>query len=529
MKNSIKFALLIILASCGLTRPLADDDFKIVQNKTAIANKKAYLGEPGKRNPDSPNVIWIVVDDLGMADTDLYDSGKVNTPNINTLADQGVRFSNAYVTSPVCGPSRAAIYTGRYNQRFGFEHQQHDRYLKNKLEYLSFNLFVNSKPWYIQKQDSVPNEEFIEEIGLPDSEITIAEALKKYGYTTGLFGKWHLTYKRNEGPNAHGFDEFYGFLNSHSLFGLEDDPEIVSVRNKKDWTDKYIWSDGREGLSAIERNGEVITEKRYLTEAITDEAIAFIRNAEEPYFAVLAYNAPHTPLQAKQEDYDRFAMIEDPVKRAYAAMIYRLDLEIGRLTDYLESDNQLDNTLIFFISDNGGAEYTLTTDNGNYKGGKITSFEGGLKVPMFMAWPGKVDPGSTYDLPVSSLDLFSTTLATVTGDSYPVELDGANLASSVNKHRTAHEYLYFRKGISHGIRSETYKLMWSTMTGDSLLYSINSDLFEEKNIYGQNIPEQKKLIKAYKDWQQELAEPAWPAMIYYRYKDEDGKVYWFEN
>ena len=161
---------LLVLCSCGLTRPLADEDFKLNHDREAITRKKVFLSEKGNTKPDAPNIIWIIVDDLGISDTDLYGGGTVPVPNINKLADQGIRFSNAYVTAPICGPSRAAILTGRYNQRFGFEHQQHNRYLKNKLEYMGFKFFVNSKPWYPQKQDSVPNQEFINAVGLPPSD-----------------------------------------------------------------------------------------------------------------------------------------------------------------------------------------------------------------------------------------------------------------------------------------------------------------------------------------------------------------------
>lgn len=529
MKILVQLFILALLAGCSLTRPLADDNFEINDDPVKIKRKSAYLNNQGVSKSDAPNIIWIIVDDLGMGDTDLYGSGTVSTPNINRLADEGVRFSNAYVTSPVCGPSRAAIFTGRYNQRFGFEHQQHDRYLKNKLEYHSFRFFVNSQPWSIQKKDSVPDEDFIKKIGLPSSEITIAETLKKYGYRTGLFGKWHLTYERQKGPNSFGFDEFYGFMNSHSLFGLLDDPKIVSTINKKDWTDKYIWNDGRDNLSAIERNGEIIEENRYLTEAITEEAIGFIDNSTAPYFAVLSYNAPHTPFQATKAAYDLFTTIEDPVQRTYAAMIYSLDKEIGKLHTYLETTDQLDNTMIFFLSDNGGAEYTLATNNGNYKGGKITSFEGGLKVPMFLTWAGNIDPGSQYNLPVSALDMFSTSLAAVTEEAHPIETDGVNLNALVNEKDIAHEYLYFRKGFNHTIRSDRYKLSWNTWTGDSLLFDVQTDQFENNNIYTSNFPELAKMLDAYNQWQTDLIAPTWPAMIYYRYKDDDGKVYWFEN
>lgn len=522
--------IVLFLAACGLTRPLSSDGFEMTVDQEALSRKKEYLAQPEQAKEDAPNIIWIIIDDLGMFDSDLYGEGTVNTPGINKLADEGVMFTNAYVTSPVCGPSRAAIYTGRYNQRFGFEHQQHDRYLNSKFEYLSTKLFVNSKPWHLQKQDSVPNEKFMASVGLPKSEITIAEVLKKHGYRTGLFGKWHLSYQRSEGPNAFGFDEFYGFMNSHSLFASEDDPDVVSIHNKKDWTDKYIWKDGREGLSAIERNGQIINEDRYLTEAITEEALAFINDSEQPFFAVLSYNAPHTPFQAKKEAYDRFYHIKDPVKRTYAAMIYSLDQEISKLHEYLVQTNQLDNTLICFISDNGGAAYTHATDNGGYKGGKITTFEGGLRVPMFISWPGKMAAGDRYELPVSSLDLFKTTLNAVSKNAYPRDVDGTDLVLAVSENKMAHKYLYFRKGHNRGVRTPDYKLMWSTQTPDTLLYDIHSDQFERQDIFGHvNVEEKAAMFRAYSNWQREMMEPSWPPVINYRFKDEDGRVYWFEN
>lgn len=522
--------LFAFLMACGLTRPLAVRDCSTHENPVLLEKKSKYLEQKAEKRTDAPDIIWIIVDDLGMADTDLYGEGTVHTPHLNKLADAGVRFENAYVTASVCSPSRAAMLTGRYNQRYGFEHQLHDRYLKNKLEYFFFQYLIHSQPWYVQKQDTVPAGECLASMGLPDSEITMAEVLKKYGYATGLFGKWHLTMQNIDGPNAFGFDEFYGFLNSNSLYARKGNQDIICTRNKKDWTDKYIWKDGRSGLSAIQRNGEDIAEDRYLTTAITDEAIHFIETSEQPYFALLTYNAPHTPFQATAEAYAKYADIKDPVKRTYAAMISTLDDEIGRLVDYLKSTNRFDHTLIFFISDNGGAEYTLATDNGPYKGGKITDFEGGLKVPMVMTWPAEVEPGVRFTPCVSSLDIFQTILNAVTTDVPPMDLDGVNLFPSIQTDRPVHDYLYFRKGYNHSIRSADYKLTWNTQTGDTLMYHIQIDPYENINIYGREAhAEMEAMFHAYSAWEQKLVSPRWPALIDFRYEDEDKHVYWFEN
>jgi arylsulfatase A-like enzyme len=520
----------IFLSACGLTRSLSDEESRLTVSQDLIEQKAAYLRQEAARRTDAPDIIWIVADDLGIADTDLYGSGAVHTPHLNRLADQGVRFEQAYVTASVCSPSRAAMLTGRYNQRFGFEYQLHHRYLKNKLEYHIFNLFMSSKPWYPQNQDVVPSEELVASMGLPASEITIAEVLKKYGYTTGLFGKWHLTMQNENGPNAFGFDEFYGFLNSHSLYADEKCNNIISTRNKKDWTDKYIWRDGRAGTSAIQRNGQTIEENRYLTSAITDEAIQFIGQSTQPYFAMLSYNAPHTPFQVPAEAYAKFATISDPVKRTYAAMISTLDDEIGKLLDYLVESNRLDHTLIFFISDNGGAAYTHATDNGGYKGGKITDFEGGLKVPMVMSWPAKIEQGKRFNHFVSSMDLFRTTLNAVTSDAPPAELDGADLIPAIQADEPTHDYLFFRKGYNHGVRSADYKMTWNSDTGDSLMYHIRTDPYEQVNIFNQAPEvEKNKLIRAYTQWEQGMVPARWPAVVNYRYEDKDKKVYWFEN
>lgn len=529
MPRSILF-LSLFLAACGLTRPLAEADLKLLDSQELVDQKANYLSQTADRQQDAPDIIWILVDDLGMADTDLYGEGTVHTPNLNRLANEGVRFENAYVTASVCSPSRAAMLTGRYNQRFGFEHQLHDRYLKNKLEYFIFKNLMDSKPWYPQNQDSVPGAKWIAAMGLPGSEITIAEVLRKHGYATGLFGKWHLTMQNAKGPNAYGFDEFYGFLNSNSLYSSKSDSDVISTRNGKDWTDRFIWKDGRSGSSAIQRNGVIIEEDRYLTSAITDEAISFIDKTGQPYFALLTYNAPHTPFQATAEAYAKYADIKDPVKRTYAAMISTLDNEIGRLIDHLKQTNRFDHTLIFFISDNGGAEYTQATDNGEYKGGKITDFEGGLKVPMVMTWPTNVPQGVRYTPMVSSLDIYQTILNATATVKPPVDLDGVDLLPAIQTNQPVHDYLFFRKGYNHSIRSTDYKLSWNTNTGDTLMYLIQYDPYEKFNIYGHEAQaEMEELLRTYTQWEQKMVSPRWPAMIDYRFEDEDKQVYWFEN
>ena len=214
-------SLILIIPLIGyLLYPLQSDDFKIVENAKLLEAKSAYLRESVVDDTAQRlNVVWIMADDLGYFDTDLYSQeGYVNTPNLGRIAQRGLRFSNAYVTSPLCSPSRASVLTGRYNQRFGFEHQLHDRYLRNRLEYYGFRYVIDSDPWVPQYKEEVPSAEFMTDMSLPRSEITIAEILKKYNYRTGLIGKWHLSKSQKNSPNDFGFEEFYGFYSSHSLY-----------------------------------------------------------------------------------------------------------------------------------------------------------------------------------------------------------------------------------------------------------------------------------------------------------------------
>jgi len=533
LKIFLPIALLVLIpAAWYLLTPLSSGNFKVQPNETLLASKKAFLNQspPYSDTLKKPNILWIVVDDLGYYDTDLYGTGLVKVPNIQKLADEGVLFTEAFTTCPVCSPSRAAMLTGRYNQRFGFEHQLHDRYLKNRAEYLGFKYVVNNAVWKPIPRDSVPNQSFVDNMGLPNSEITIAELLKKQGYRTGLMGKWHVGKQPEQSPNAFGFDEFYGFLSSHSLYTPEKTPGIIDTKNPADWTDKHIWSGQRDGRQAIQRNGKIIKEDRYLTTAIADESIAFIKNSgSEPFFLLAAFNAPHTPFQVPESYYNDFAHVADPVKRTYYGMIKCLDDEIGRILDYLKTSKLDENTVVFFVSDNGGAAYTFATDNAPLKGGKITNFDGGLKVPFVIKTPG-MEACRIYDYPVSTTDLFVTTAAIV-GQQLPDRIyDGVDLIAKLKTNKVAHEYIYYRKGFNKLIRTAEYKLIWnSELAIDTLLYRIDQDPGEHKNIYNENKTLASTLFSAYNKWEKDLQTPAWPSVVHFNFTDEDNKTYIFEN
>lgn len=199
--------------------PLGSSDYHIKDDQKELLKKQSFLNNE-KQNTEiqKPNILLITVDDLGMADASLYNEGDIATPNIDNLGKQGVVFENAYVTSPVCAPSRAALITGRYQQRFGFEFTMHERYLKNRLEYFGFKYFVSSHPWEAKWSNKVPDKNAIDQQGLPLSEISLADILKNNGYQTGIIGEWHLGWSDEKRPSAFGFDEQYGFFTSRSKY-----------------------------------------------------------------------------------------------------------------------------------------------------------------------------------------------------------------------------------------------------------------------------------------------------------------------
>lgn len=524
---------MLILLIAWLFWPLGSDHWKIRANEQALKEKQTYINTYEENSTNQrPNILLITVDDLGMADCSLYGEGDVETPNIDRLGKEGIVFENAYVTSPVCAPSRAALMTGRYQHRFGFEYTMHDRYLRNRLEFLGFRLFVNSYPWKPKWADNVPDRDAVDQQGLPTSEITLAEVLKKSGYQTGIVGKWHLGWSIEKRPSAFGFDEQYGFFHSHSLYAPEGSPGIVDQKIENDWTDPHIWSGQRNGAHAIHRNYQIIVEKDYLTNRITEESIEYIeRHKSAPFFLWISYNAPHTPLQAPKKYVDQYQHIKDPVKRVYRAMIHNLDDNIGRLADYLAATKLDTNTLVIFISDNGGAEYTHTTDNGRYEGGKNTQFEGGIKVPMIIRWTGKLPAGKRYRPMVSSLDVFPTSIRAAEALSPETRpIDGVNLLPFLldSLPGNPHEYLHWKRGQSMAIRTNQWKLMINDHSGDTLLYNLDGNRFEDPDESSHYPEVVTTLFNRHKEWMKTHQPPMWPPVVFY-IGEKGGKEYYFDQ
>ncbi len=429
----------------------------------------AQVKKPGLNNSSSqvkakPNILFIVGDDFGYADVGFHGCKDIPTPNLDALAASGVRFTDGYVTGPYCSPTRAGLSTGRYQQRFGHEYNADG-----------------------------PN-------GLPVTETTIADRLKTVGYTTGLVGKWHLGENTQFQPAKRGFDNFFGFLaGAHS------------------YVDK----------AGILRGTEQVKELDYTTDAFGREAVSFIqRNKSKPWFLYLAFNAVHTPMHATDERLAKFPNITDKRRRSYAAMMLALDENVGKVLRTLSETGQTKNTLIVFISDNGGPTMKGVTINGssNYplRGSKRTTLEGGVRVPFVISWAGKVSPG-VYHKPVIQLDITATAL-TVAGLNIKPELklDGVNLLPFLSREKQGvpHEVLYWRLGDQMAIRMGDYKLVRYDRTVDTVmegkapisqprLYRLSDDIAETKDLTALMPEKAKELQTKWNEWNATLMKPLW--------------------
>lgn len=524
-------AFTLLTCTAFLLNNFGDDKHKIYFDEKLIKGKVEYLSEPvtefSKYN--RPNIILILADDLGQTDISLYGNRIVSTPYIDGIGKEGATFTDGYISSPVCSPSRAGLLTGRYQQRFGHEFQPNQRYLKNMLEYYGLKMFPRFKPLAPIKELDVPSVEERLKQGLPPSEITIAELLKKFQYSTAVIGKWHLGTADFALPCARGFDYQYGFYEAFTLYASELDPTVIGLPLRRDYMDHHEWktASGRKGNCAILSNcSECNESKKFLTNLLTDEAISFMDNHKaEPFFIYLPYNAPHAPLQAPRSYHKQFAHIKDPVKRIYASMIKNLDDQVGRLLAHVDSLGLAENTLVIFLSDNGGASYNGTTDNAPFRGGKLTNFEGGLRVPFMMKWVGKIKPGTVYDKPVISLDIFAT-IASAIGIDLPKDrkYDGVNLIPYANgKNASAHKELFWRSDFNKAIRQDEWKLIVNEYDNVNQLYNLKVDSAEQNNLYANEPELAKKLLKEIDVWEEELVKPLWPRVVNFVYRDEKGK------
>jgi arylsulfatase A-like enzyme len=524
MKIAVIAASILLLIY--LLAPMSSARYAIEFDAEGIFMKEEYLDRlaevPASRERQ-PNIVIILADDLGKTDISAYGGLNVPTPAMDAIGEAGFIFDYAYTTAPICSASRAAMLTGRYQQRYGYETQPMTRYPVNRLEYFGYKYFIDTGAWVVAEMDAVPRNVDILRQGLPLSEIALPEILQGRGYSTGIMGKWHLGYEAPFSPLNWGFDEYYGFDEAFTLYAPVDDPDIVNHRHDY-FASRHIWGQGRSGPSAILRNDVTIEEEEYLTFAIAREATDFIeRNQDEPFFLYASFSAPHTPFQAPRAYYDRFAHVEDENKRVYYAMIAALDDAIGQITDKLDELGLAENTLLVFASDNGGAAYTGATENAPLQGGKFNFFEGGVNVPMMARWPGVLSGGEHYTRPVSLMDVFSTAV-NAAGAPLPEDriIDGMDLRERIAG--TGEDVFFWRALHYKGILAGDWKLIQDGKSGNARLHQLADDPYESQNLV-QERPEIKEQLQTMMSaWETDLAEPLWPRVMDYRL-EMDGETY----
>jgi len=433
-----------------------------------------------------PNIVVIVGDDMGYADIGVHGCMDIPTPNIDSLAADGVRCTSGYVSGPYCSPTRAGLLTGRYQTRFGHEFNPGGA--------------PGQGPKKKQRQQAGDGNK---DSGLPLSETTMADRLKDAGYATALIGKWHLGYAEPFRPLRRGFDEFFGFLGgAHSYFPGDGAP--------------------------ILRGDVPVEENEYFTDAISREAVAFLdRQTDKPFFLCVTFNAVHTPMQADDARLKKFANISDKTRRTYAAMMSAMDDAIGAVLAKLHEKNLDENTLMVFISDNGGPTISTTTVNGSsnkpLRGSKRTTLEGGVRVPFIVRWPGQVPAGQVYDKPVIQLDILPTALAAAGVDVAPdSRLEGVNILPYLNgeNDNPPHDALYWRFGKQMAIRQGDWKLVKydpvvdgqkggkGTAT-DAKLYNLANDIGETENLIEEEPEKAKALQAAWNKWNASNVPAAW--------------------
>ncbi len=463
-----------------------------------------------------PNIIVILADDLGWNDLSFagggVGGGQVKTPRIDSIARDGVSFTSGYAANATCAPSRAAILTGRYPTRSGYEFTPAGVAFMRGIAL--FNR--NADPPPIYHDDVAADYPPREEQGLPPSEITLAELLQQRGYRTLHLGKWHLGEAAPFRPEAQGFDESLGFYAGGSMFLPEDDPNVVNSKQDFDPLDQFLWANLP---FMVRKNGsDPFAPSAYMTDYLADEAVNAIEaNRNRPFLLYLAFNAPHTPLQALKSDYDALAGIENHTERVYGAMMSNLDRAVGRVLDALREQGLEENTLVFFTSDNGGANYVGLPDlNRPYRGWKMTFFEGGVHLPFFVKWPKALPAGRESAVPVAGIDIFATAAAAA-GAALPADrvIDGVDLlpfASGVEPGRP-HETLFWRSGHYRVVRAGDWKLQLSERPKKAWLFDLAKDPTERVNLAGAEparVAELTALLDAHDATQ---SKPLWPSLL----------------
>ncbi|GAB5402289.1 MAG: N-acetylgalactosamine-6-sulfatase [Aureliella sp.] len=443
---------------------------------SALADENSVLQTAANRRP---NIVLLIADDLGYGELGCQGNPEIPTPHIDALAESGVRCTQAYVTAPNCSPSRAGLLSGRIPMRFGYE----------------FN------PIGARNED--PGT------GIPASELLLPEYLQNEGYVCGMVGKWHLGGVADFHPHRHGFDRFFGFMHEGHYFQPAPwlDTTLMLRRQQlpAEFGDRYRAADNRwysshmghnepdyDANNPILRDGQPVDEQEYLTDAFTREAVSFIeQNRQTPFFLALTYNAVHSPLQAKNETLQKLSHIEDIHRRIFAGMLVDLDSSVGAVVDCLERLDLRRDTMIVFLSDNGGPTRELTSSNLPLRDGKGSMYEGGLRVPMIVSYPGQLPSGQVCDEIVSSLDIYATCAAML--DSQPRDrrgkiqpIEGHDLRRVLSgQSPSEHNTLFWRQGGRAALREGDWKIVAPGRDATNRkweLYNISDDMSESNNL-----------------------------------------------
>jgi arylsulfatase A-like enzyme len=478
---------------------------------------KGPLASSESASQRKPNIIVILADDLGFNDISFYAGDKstatLKTPNIDALAHQGVSFTNAYASSPTCAPSRAAIMTGRYPTRFGYEFMALPDGMGKMLNMISRENKDRLR-YPIVHQKAMDNIMAFDDMGMPPAEITIAEILKESGYHTVHIGKWHLGKSGPLRAEAQGFDE--SLLMDSLLYLPENHPDVVNAKLDFDPVDRFLWGMGR--FSASFNGGDRFEPGGYLTDYWTDEAVKVIEaNKNRPFFLYLAHWGVHTPLQATKADYDSLSHIKDHKLRVYTAMIQALDRSVGSIMQTLRENGLEENTLVIFTSDNGGPGYIgIPHINQPYRGWKLTMFEGGTHVPYFIKWPKTIAPGSSYTKPISHMDIYATA-AGIADAALPSDriIDGVNLIPYISGENPGnpHDTLFWRQGHYQAVQADGWKLQVAHRPDKVWLFNLDEDPTEQVNL-ADTRPDKVEALKALlAAFNAQQAEPLWPSVF----------------
>ncbi len=435
-----------------------------------------------------PNIVLILADDLGWNDLSFRGGGvaggTVPTPNIDSLATDGVSFANGYAANGTCAPSRAALLSGRYGTRFGFEFTPTPPGMQRIVGAIASGGTRLRPP--------IPNETPNEngggsldyaDMGMPASEITVAELLADRGYHNVHIGKWHVGRTNGMAAEDQGFHE--SLLMASGLYLPEDDPGVVNAKQDFDPIDRFLWA--AMNYAASFNGGDLFEPRGYLTDYYTEEAVKVIEaNKDRPFFLYLAHWAPHTPLQATVADYEALGHIELHRERVYAAMIRALDRGVGQVLQALRDNGLEENTLVMFTSDNGGAGYIgLAEVNAPFRGWKITLFEGGIHVPYLMRWPARLPKGVELTNPVHHFDMYATAAAAA-GAALPTDrkMDGVDLVpyATGEAEGVPHRTLFWRSGTSQSALVDGWKLNVSDPPGREWLFDLENDPTESVDL-----------------------------------------------